>query len=142
MKIGYPNLTAEQIDSKESEQKAIELTAYVSEKIDILTTHEAGHLFFARRAECRLAKPVGPFIYFEGGEYKYHAISVDVPEWKQKHRLPYTKELLAKIGDSLVAGGMFLEHFKACLKKNGVTGTITTASADTAGGRYIRTYVK
>ena len=117
MKIGYPTLSPEQINSKECVEKAAELTAYVSEKIDVLTTHEAGHLFFARRADCRSAKPVGPFIYFEGGEYKYHTISVEVPEWKQKHRLPYTKELLAKIGDSLVAGGMFLEHFKGLPEK-------------------------
>ena len=92
MKIGYPNLSAEQINSKECEEKTTELTAYVSGKIDILKTHETGHLFLARKAGCSLAHPVGPFIYLEGGEYKYNTISVIVPEWKEKHRLLYTKE--------------------------------------------------
>jgi hypothetical protein len=118
MKISYSALLPEQANSNECQAKAAELTAYISEKIEFLTVHEAGHLFFARRAKCHLARPVGPFIYFENGEYKYNTIGVAVPEWQQKHALDYTKALLDVIGNSLAAGGMFLERFNDLPEKD------------------------
>jgi len=109
-------------------RKEIESDLRMSNAMEKLCTHEAGHIIYMERAGLPKPSFFGPTITFDGKKFQHCTIGVKPFDLGSYHR---TGKSMVRLARAMAAGGVFLEVLFNCPRdKNGDSGDYALFEAE------------